>query len=102
MPMSRMCSRLTFANADVAEFTVKPRNKDYQTGRKDLDCPKGKQSRLIRNGEGILVTGNTMIREMTNHRCFRLGMMIKKLLVKKKKYFLTVNNWTLRVDDWVW
>ena len=51
---------------------------------KDLGLPKGATiGGLIRNGEGILVTGNTMIQENDHVVVFCLGMMIKKL----EKYF---------------
>ena len=75
---------LTFANADVAEFTVKPGAKITKQPVKDLGLPKGATiGGLIRNGEGILVTGNTMIQENDHVVVFCLGMMIKKL----EKYF---------------
>ena len=75
---------LTFANADVAEFTVKPGAKITKQAVKDLGLPKGATiGGLIRNGEGILVTGNTMIQENDHVVVFCLGMMIKKL----EKYF---------------
>ena len=38
---------------------------------------------LIRNGEGVLVTGNTIIRKDDHVVVFCLGSMIKKL----EKYF---------------
>lgn len=60
------------------------RSKDYQAGSKDLGLPKGATiGGLIRNGEGITVTGNTMIQENDHVVVFCLGMMIKKL----EKYF---------------
>lgn len=75
---------LTFANADVAEFTVKLGAKITKQAVKDLGLPKGATiGGLIRNGEGILVTGNTMIQENDHVVVFCLGMMIKKL----EKYF---------------
>ena len=53
---------LTFANADVAEFTVKAGSRITRSQVKDVGLPKGATiGGLIRNGEGILVTGNTTI-----------------------------------------
>lgn len=75
---------LTFANADVAEFTVKPGSRITRSQVKDVGLPKGATiGGLIRNGEGILVTGNTTIQEHDHVVVFCLGMMIKKL----EKYF---------------
>ena len=51
---------LTFANADVAEFTVPEGAKITKHLIKDLGLPKGTTiGGMIRNGEGILVTGDT-------------------------------------------
>ena len=75
---------LTFANADVAEFVVKAGSRITRTPVKDAGLPKGATiGGLIRNGEGILVTGNTMIQENDHVVVFCLGMMIKKI----EKYF---------------
>ena len=75
---------LTFANADVAEFTVKAGSRITRSQVKDVGLPKGATiGGLIRNGEGILVTGNTTIMENDHVVVFCLGMMIKKL----EKYF---------------
>lgn len=71
---------LTFANADVAEFTVKAGSRITRSQVKDVGLPKGATiGGLIRNGEGILVTGNTIIMENDHVVVFCLGMMIKKL-----------------------
>ena len=57
---------LTFANADVAEFTVPENAKITKNKVKDLGLPKGTTiGGLIRNGEGVLVTGDTLIRQAT-------------------------------------
>ena len=75
---------LTFANADVAEFTVKQGARITRSQIKDMGLPKGATiGGLIRNGEGILVTGNTLIQENDHVVVFCLGMMIKKL----ERYF---------------
>lgn len=71
---------LTFANADVAEFTVKAGSRITRSQVKDVGLLKGATiGGLIRNGEGILVTGNTTIMENDHVVVFCLGMMIKKL-----------------------
>ena len=75
---------LTFANADVAEFIVKADSRVTKAAVKDLGLPKGATiGGLIRNGEGMLVTGKAMIKEGDHVVVFCLGMMIKKL----EKYF---------------
>lgn len=66
---------LTFANADVAEFTVKAGSRITRSQVKDVGLPKGATiGGLIRNGEGILVTGNTTIMENDHVVVFCLGM----------------------------
>ena len=75
---------LTFANADVAEFTVKESSKITKHKVKDLGLPKGVTiGGLIRKGEGIVVTGDTLIQADDHVVVFCLGMMIKKI----EKYF---------------
>ena len=75
---------LTFANADVAEFKVKEGSRITQKPIKEMGLPKGITiGGLIRNGEGMLVTGNTMIKPGDHVVVFCLGMMIKKA----EKYF---------------
>jgi trk system potassium uptake protein TrkA len=70
---------LTFANADVAEFKVKEGSRITQKPVKDMGLPKGITiGGLIRNGEGQLVTGNTMILPGDHVVVFCLDMMIKK------------------------
>ena len=75
---------LTFANADVAEFTVKADSKITKHLIKDLGLLKGTTiGGMIRNGEGILVTGDTLVRAGDHVVVFCLSMMIKKI----EKYF---------------
>ncbi len=75
---------LTFANADVAEFTVKADSKITKHLIKDLGLPKGTTiGGMIRNGEGLLVTGDTQIVAGDHVVVFCLSMMIKKI----EKYF---------------
>ena len=71
---------LTFANADVAEFTVPAGAKITKHFIKDLGLPKGTTiGGMIRNGEGVLVTGNTLIQPGDHVVVFCLSMMIKKI-----------------------
>ena len=75
---------LTFANADVAEFKVKEGARITQKPIKDMGLPKGITiGGLIRNGEGQLVTGTTLIQPGDHVVVFCLDMMIKKA----EKYF---------------
>lgn len=71
---------LTFANADVAEFTVKEGSLITRHPVKDLGFPKGVTiGGLIRNGEGVVVMGNTQIQAGDHVVVFCLSMMIKKI-----------------------
>lgn len=71
---------LAFANAEVAEFTVKEGSKITRHPVKDLGLPKGTTiGGLIRNGEGVVVTGNTVILPGDHVVVFCLNMMIKKI-----------------------
>ena len=71
---------LTFANADVAEFTVPAGAKITNHFIKDLGLPKGTTiGGMIRNGEGVLVTGDTLIQPGDHVVVFCLSMMIKKI-----------------------
>jgi len=75
---------LTVANADVAEFTVKAGSRITKHPVKDLGLPKGTTiGGLIRNGEGVVVMGNTLIQPGDHIVVFCLSMMIKKI----EKYF---------------
>ena len=71
---------LTFANADVAEFTVPAGAKITKHFIKDRGLPKGTTiGGMIRNGEGVLVTGDTLIQPGDHVVVFCLSMMIKKI-----------------------
>ena len=71
---------LTFANADVAEFTVPAGAKITKHFIKELGLPKGTTiGGMIRNGEGVLVTGDTLIQPGDHVVVFCLSMMIKKI-----------------------
>ena len=71
---------LTFANADVAEFTVPAGAKITKHFIKDPGLPKGTTiGGMIRNGEGVLVTGDTLIQPGDHVVVFCLSMMIKKI-----------------------
>lgn len=71
---------LTFANADVAEFIVKPGARITKKTIKNIGFPKGATvGGLIREGEGILVNGDTQIQEGDHVVVFSINLMIKKI-----------------------
>lgn len=75
---------LTLANADVAEFVVKEDAKVTRKPVKDLGLPHGVTiGGLVRKGEGMLVSGNTMIQAGDSVVVFCKSMLIKKI----EKYF---------------
>lgn len=75
---------LTFADADVAEFTVKEGSRITRKAVKDLGLPKGITiGGLIRDGEGMMVNGNMHIMPGDHVVVFCLGGMIQKV----EKYF---------------
>lgn len=75
---------LTFANADVAEFTVSDKARVTKSLVRDLDLPKGATiGGLVRGKEGLLVDGNTQIMPGDHVVVFCLESMIKRL----EKYF---------------
>ncbi len=75
---------LTFANAEVAEFTVKEGSKITKRLIKDAKLPDEITiGGLIRGGEGMLVTGDTQVLAGDHVVVFCLNMMIKKA----EKYF---------------
>ena len=75
---------LTFADADVAEFTVKEDARVTKQMVKDLGLPRGATiGGMVRNGEGILVRGNTRIEAGDHVMVFCLKQTIQKI----EKYF---------------
>lgn len=75
---------LTFIEAVVVEFPVKEGALITRKAVKDLSLPAGANiGGLIRNGEGMHVTGNTMIQAEDHVIIFCLENVIKKL----EKYF---------------
>jgi trk system potassium uptake protein TrkA len=75
---------LTFANADVAEFIVKEGARVTRSLVKDIALPKGVTiGGLVRDDEGILVTGHTQIQAGDHVVVFCLSSMIKRI----EKYF---------------
>lgn len=75
---------LTFSNAEVVEFPVKEGAHITKHPVKDIGLPRGATiGGLVRNKEGIRVTGNTIIQPGDHVIVFCLEMMIKKL----EKYF---------------
>lgn len=70
---------LTFANADVAEFTVKEKSQITKHKVKDVGFPKGFTiGGIIRNGHGMLVDGETDILP-NDHVVVFCGGLIKKI-----------------------
>ncbi len=75
---------LMTANADVAEFIPKEGSKVTQKPVKDLGLPKGATiGGLVRNNEGILVSGNTQIQAGDSVMVFCHNVNMKKI----EKYF---------------
>ena len=71
---------LTFADADVAEFTVKEGARATKHMVKDLGLPRGATiGGMVRNGEGILVRGNTHIEAGDHIMVFCLKQTIQKI-----------------------
>lgn len=76
---------LTVADADVAEFEVKPKARVTRKLVKDLGLPRGVAiGGLVRNGEGMHVNGMTQIQAGDSVVVFCQNMFIKKL----DKYFV--------------
>ncbi len=75
---------LTFADADVAEFTVKEGSRITKRQVKDLGLPKGITiGGLIRDGDGMMVTGDMQIQAGDHVVVFCISNMIQKA----EKYF---------------
>ena len=76
---------LMSANADVAEFIAKEGSKVTQKPVKDLGMPIGVTiGGLVRNGEGMLVSGNTQIEPGDSVMVFCHNINMKKI----EKYFI--------------
>lgn len=71
---------LTFASADVAEFTITKKAKVCGQKIKDAGFPKGINiGGIIRDGKGIIADGNTIIQENDHIVVFCTQMMLKKI-----------------------
>lgn len=71
---------LTFASADVAEFTITNKAKVCGQKIKDAGFPKGINiGGIIRDGKGIIADGNTVIQENDHIVVFCTQMMLKKI-----------------------
>lgn len=71
---------LMSANADVAEFIPKPGSKVTQKAVKDLGLPSGMTiGGLVREGEGMLVSGGTRIQEGDSVVVFCHDINMKKV-----------------------
>ena len=71
---------LMTANADVAEFVPQEGSKVTKKPVKDLGLPSGMTiGGIVRNGEGMLVSGNTQIQEGDSVVVFCHNIDIKKL-----------------------
>lgn len=71
---------LTFANADVAEFVVMDNAKITRKPLHKVGLPRGVNiGGIIRKGEGMLASGDTMIKPGDHVMVFCLSGMIKKV-----------------------
>lgn len=71
---------LMSVNADVAEFTPSPDSKITRKPVKDINLPKGVTiGGLVRNGEGMLVSGNTQIEAGDSVVIFCYNVDMKKV-----------------------
>lgn len=76
---------LMSANADVAEFIPKEDSKITRKPVKDLGLPQGMTiGGLVRNGEGMLVSGNTQIQAGDSVMVFCHSINMKKI----EKFFI--------------
>ena len=71
---------LTFANADVAELVARPGSKITRAEVKDLHLPKGLTlGGLIRDGEPMMIKGDTRIQAYDHVVVFSLETTMRKL-----------------------
>ena len=71
---------LMSVNADVAEFVPSPNSKVTRKVVRELNLPKGMTiGGLVRNGEGMLVSGNTQIKAGDSVVVFCYNVDIKKV-----------------------
>ena len=71
---------LMSANADGAESTPSPASKITRKPVKDINLPKGVTiGGLVRNGEGMLVSGNTQIEAGDSVVIFCYNVDMKKV-----------------------
>ncbi|MDR0430790.1 MAG: Trk system potassium transporter TrkA [Tannerellaceae bacterium] len=71
---------LAFANADVAELIARPNSKITRKRVKDLHLPKDMTlGGLIRDGEPMMIDGNTQIQSFDNVVVFCLNTAMRKL-----------------------
>ncbi len=71
---------LTFANADVAELVARPNSKITRTQVKDLHLPKDLTlGGLIRDGEPMMIKGDTRIQAYDHVVVFSLETAMRKL-----------------------
>ena len=68
------------ANADIAEFVPKEGSKVTKVPVKDIGLPKGTTiGGLVRNGEGLLVSGHTQIQAGDSVVVFCHNVNLKKV-----------------------
>ena len=71
---------LVVANADVAEFNVKEGSKITRKPIKDLKLPQSSTlGGLVRNGQGYLINGNTIIQPGDRVVAFCIGNDLRNL-----------------------
>ena len=71
---------LSFADADVAEFVVKPNSKVTKKPIMELGIPRGVNlGGMVRDGKSMLIGGNTQIKAGDKVVAFCIGNTLKKL-----------------------
>ena len=71
---------LTFANADVAEFVARPNSRITKKPVRDLHLPKDMTlGGLLRNGETMMIKGDTQIQAYDHVVVFCLDTAMRKL-----------------------